>query len=770
MLDKDLEQTLNDALQKAREQRCEYATVEHLLLALLENPAAAAALRACGADLDELRAALTDFLENNSPQLSGADERETQLTLGFQRVFQRAVQHVQSSGKKEVSGANVLAAIFAERESHAAFFLRRQNVTRLAVVSYISHGIAREPEYETGDTAPSAAGDEEGGRGAAENPLEAYAINLNRQAELGKIDPLIGRENEVRRAIQILCRRRKNNPLFVGEAGVGKTAIVEGIARLIVEREAPQVLLDCVVHALDLGALLAGSKYRGDFEKRLKSVIEELAQNEGSILFIDEIHTVIGAGAASGSALDASNIIKPILAAGEIKCIGSTTYQEFRGIFEKDRALARRFQKIDVGEPSVDESVKILQGLKSRFEDHHQVRYTNQSLHTAAQLAERYITDRRLPDKAIDVIDEAGAAQRLAPPSRRKKTIGAPDIEAVVARIARIPPKTVTASHRDVMQNLERNLKMVIFGQDQAVESLAAAIKMARSGLGNPQQPIGSFLLAGPTGVGKTELSRQLANALGIELLRFDMSEYMERHTVSRLIGAPPGYVGFDQGGLLTDAVSKHPHCALLLDEMEKAHPDVFNLMLQVMDHGVLTDTNGRSVDFRNVIIVMTTNAGAERLSRASVGFTQQDHLSDAMEVIKKTFSPEFRNRLDAVIEFNPLDRKTILSVVDKFLVELQAQLDEKKVVIDVAEDARLWLAEHGYDKIMGARPMARLIQEKIKKKLAEELLFGKLSQGGHVAVSTADGELVVAVEEREQIDAERRETTRKRASPVKQD
>lgn len=768
MLDKDLEQTLSDAFQKAREQRCEYVTVEHLLLALLENPAAAVALRACGADLDQLRAALTDFLENNSPQLGGADERETQPTLGFQRVFQRAVQHVQSSGKKEVSGANVLAAIFAERESHAAFFLLRQNVSRLDVVNYISHGVAKEPECETSGTVPGAESGEEGGREAAGNPLEAYAVNLNRQAELGKIDPLIGREHEVRRAIQILCRRRKNNPLFVGEAGVGKTAIVEGIARLIVEREAPQVLLGCVIHALDLGALLAGSKYRGDFEKRLKSVIAELAQNEGSILFIDEIHTVVGAGAASGSAMDASNIIKPILAAGEIKCVGSTTYQEFRGIFEKDRALARRFQKIDVSEPSAGDTVKILQGLKSRFEEHHQVRYTHQALRTAAQLAERYITDRRLPDKAIDVIDEAGAAQRLAPASRRKKTIGAPDIEAVVARIARIPPKTVTTSHRNVMQNLERNLKMVIFGQDQAVESLAAAIKMARSGLGNPQQPIGSFLLAGPTGVGKTELSRQLANALGIELLRFDMSEYMERHTVSRLIGAPPGYVGFDQGGLLTDAVSKHPHCALLLDEMEKAHPDVFNLMLQVMDHGVLTDTNGRSVDFRNVIIVMTTNAGAERRSRASVGFTPQDHLSDAMEVIKKTFSPEFRNRLDAVIEFNPLDRKTILSVVDKFLVELQAQLDEKKVVIDVDEAARLWLAEQGYDKIMGARPMARLIQEKIKKRLAEELLFGKLSHGGHVAVSAADGELVMEVEEREQSDSERRETTK--ANPVNQD
>ena len=750
MLDKDLEQTLNDAFREARDKRYEFVTVEHLLLALLENPAALKVLRACGADVEELQAELTHFIEDNSPRLEGDDERETQPTLGFQRVFQRAVQHVQSSGNKEVSGANILVAIFAERESHAAFFLHQQDIARLDVVNFISHGISKHPQDEGGQGGPATEFDESRQGEDAKNPLEAYTTNLNEQAELGRIDPLIGRAHEVQRTIQILCRRRKNNPLFVGEAGVGKTAIAEGIAKQIVDKEVPEVLLECTIFSLDMGALLAGTRYRGDFEKRLKGVIGELMKKDGAILFIDEIHTIIGAGAASGAVMDASNIIKPMLASGAIKCIGSTTYQEFRGIFEKDRALARRFQKIDVVEPSIEETIKILQGLKSRFEDHHRIRYTHQSLRTAAELAERYITDRHLPDKAIDVIDEAGASQQLLPPSRRKKTIGVTDIENIVAKVARIPPKTVTTSNRDTMKNLERNLKMVVFGQDAAVESLATAIKMARSGLGNPEQPIGAFLLAGPTGVGKTEVSKQLANALGVQLLRYDMSEYMERHTVSRLIGAPPGYVGFDQGGLLTDEVNKHPHSVLLLDEMEKAHPDVFNLMLQVMDHGTLTDTNGRHIDFRNVILIMTTNAGAERISRASVGFTKQDHSSDAMEVINKTFSPEFRNRLSAIIEFNALDRKTILSVVDKFLVELQAQLDEKKVIIDVDEPARLWLAKHGYDKIMGARPMARLIQEKIKKELAEELLFGKLLHGGHVIVSATDDELTVQIEERE--------------------
>lgn len=751
MLDKDLEQTLQDAFRKAREARREYLTVECLLLALLDNPPAAQALRACGADLGELRDLLSQFLGANSPLLVEGDEREPQATLGFQRVLQRAALHVQSTGKQEVTGANVLVAIFSERESHAAFFLNEQDITRLDVVNYISHGISKVPE-DGAEGAATGADSETRQSDGAKSPLELFTVNLNQQAELGKIDPLIGREHEVRRAMQILCRRRKNNPLLVGEAGVGKTAIVEGIARQIVEKQVPEVLSGCAIHSLDLGALLAGTKYRGDFEKRLKGVITELTEQDGAILFIDEIHTVIGAGAASGGVMDASNIIKPVLASGEVKCIGSTTYQEFRGIFEKDRALARRFQKIDVTEPSIEETVKILQGLKSKFEQHHAVRYTHQSLRSATELTERYLTDRRLPDKAIDIIDEAGASQQLLPPSRRKKVIGAPDIEIIVSRIARIPSKKVTASDKDVMKNLERNLKMVVFGQDRAIESLSFAIKMSRSGLGNPQQPIGAFLFAGPTGVGKTEISKQLANVMGIDLVRFDMSEYMERHTVSRLLGAPPGYVGFDQGGLLTDEINKRPHCVLLLDEMEKAHPDVFNLMLQVMDHGTLTDTNGRQADFRNVVLIMTTNAGADRISRASVGFTRQDHSSDALEIIKKTFSPEFRNRLSAIIEFNALDQKTILNVVDKFLVELQAQLDDKKVSLETDEAARLWLGEHGYDKVMGARPMARLLQERIKRNLAEELLFGKLLHGGRVFVSVADGDLAVNIEEKETV------------------
>jgi ATP-dependent Clp protease ATP-binding subunit ClpA len=751
MLDKELEHTLNDAFRRIREQRHEFITVEHLLLALLDNRSAAEVLKACGANMNALHAELSRFIEEHATILPDNDERETQPTLGFQRVLQRAVFHVQSSGKKEVTGANVLVAIFGERESHAVYLLSRQNIARLDVVNFISHGIAKVPEEErgTGQENPASEG-EGGGEESGPSPLDTYAVNLNEQARAGKIDPLIGRANEVERTIQILCRRRKNNPLYVGEAGVGKTAIAEGLARMIVEKEVPEVLLESTIYALDMGALLAGTKYRGDFEKRLKSVIAQLKKKPGAVLFIDEIHTIIGAGAASGGVMDASNIIKPVLASGEIKCIGSTTYQEFRGIFEKDRALARRFQKIDVSEPTIEETVKILQGLKSRFEEHHDVRYTQQALRSAAELTDRYITDRHLPDKAIDIIDEAGASQRLLAPSKRKKIIGVTDIENIVAKVARIPPKTVTTSDKDVMRNLERDLKMVVFGQDEAIGMLAAAIKMSRSGLGNPQTPIGAFLFAGPTGVGKTEVSRQLARVMGIELVRFDMSEYMERHTVSRLIGAPPGYIGFDQGGLLTDAINKHPHAVLLLDEMEKAHPDVFNLMLQVMDHGTLTDTNGRQTDFRNVILIMTTNAGAERISRPSMGFTPQDHTSDAMEVIKRTFSPEFRNRLDAIIEFSPLDRKTILNVVDKFLVELQAQLDDKKVVMDADEAARAWLAEHGYDKVMGARPMARLIQEKIKRALAEELLFGRLEGGGHVLVTTRDGDLHVEIESKE--------------------
>lgn len=750
MLDKELEQTLNDAFKRAREQRHEFMTVEHLLLALLDNTSASKVLRACDVDLNSLHNDLIKFIEENSPLLPDDDERETQPTLGFQRVLQRAVFHVQSSGNKEVTGANVLVAIFGERESHAAYFLSKQNIARLDVVNFISHGIAKVSDEDQGEVPGTTTEEDPRADEGGTNPLEAYTNNLNELAKIGKIDPLIGRENEIQRTLQILCRRRKNNPLYVGEAGVGKTAIAEGLAKMIVDKEVPEIIQDSVIYSLDMGALLAGTKYRGDFEKRLKGVISQLNKIEGSILFIDEIHTIIGAGAASGGVMDASNIIKPVLASGDLKCIGSTTYQEYRGIFEKDRALARRFQKIDVSEPSIDETVKILQGLKSRFEEHHAVRYTIQALRSAVELTERYINDRHLPDKAIDIIDEAGASQRLLPPSRRKKTIGVHDIENIVAKVARIPPKAVNSSDKDVMKNLERNMKMVVFGQDAAVARLATAIKTARSGLGNPQTPIGAFLFAGPTGVGKTEVSRQLARIMGIELIRFDMSEYMERHTVSRLIGAPPGYIGFDQGGMLTDAVSKHPHAVLLLDEMEKAHPDVFNLMLQVMDHGTLTDTNGRKADFRNIIIIMTTNAGADRISRPSVGFTQQDHSSDAMEVIKRIFSPEFRNRLDTIITFDPLGMKTILNVIDKFLVELQVQLDDKKVTMDVDESAREWLANNGYDKVMGARPMQRLIQDKIKKLIAEELLFGKLMQGGHFIVSEEKDDIKIEILEKE--------------------
>ncbi len=750
MLDKELEHTLNDAFQQAREQRHEFMTVEHLLLALLENQSAVSVLKACGANLNSLHNELSIFISENSPVLDEDDERETQPTLGFQRVLQRAVFHVQSSGRKEVTGANVLVAIFGERESHAVYFLSRQNIARLDVVNYISHGITKITDNESENHEDISLDEDGQADESSSSPLDAFAVNLNEQALAGKIDPLIGRDLEIERTIQILCRRRKNNPLYVGEAGVGKTAIAEGLAKMIVDKEVPEVLLESTIFALDLGALLAGTKYRGDFEKRLKGVINQLKQQEGSILFIDEIHMIIGAGAASGGVMDASNIIKPVLASGDMKCIGSTTYQEYRGIFEKDRALSRRFQKIDVTEPSIDEAVKILQGLKSRFEEHHSIKYTNQALRSAVVLTDRYITDRHLPDKAIDIIDEAGASQQLLTPSRRKKTIGVHDIENIVAKVARIPPKTVNSTDKDVMKNLQRNLKMVVFGQDNAIETLSSAIKMSRTGLGNPQTPIGAFLFAGPTGVGKTEVTRQLAKIMGIELIRYDMSEYMERHTVSRLIGAPPGYVGFDQGGLLTDAVNKHPHSVLLFDEMEKAHPDVFNLLLQVMDHGTLTDSNGRKTDFRNVIIIMTTNAGADRISRPSMGFTLQDHKSDAMEVIKKVFSPEFRNRLDAIIEFNSLDPVTIQNVVDKFLVELQAQLDDKKVTMDVDESARVWLGIHGYDKVMGARPMARIIQDKIKKPLAEELLFGKLEHGGHIIISDKDDELTIDILDKE--------------------
>ncbi len=749
MLNKELEATLNLAFKEAREQRHEFMTVEHLLLALLDNPSSSRVLRSCGAKIDELRKGLEELVRENAVLLSKDDERDTQPTLGFQRVLQRAVFHVQSSGKKEVSGANVLIAIFGERESRAVYLLNKQNITRLDVVNYISHGITKNPKEVPEDSIepipsaePTPAAPDQN-----DNPLANFTTDLNEQARLGKIDPLIGRDHEVERTIQILCRRRKNNPLLVGEAGVGKTAIAEGLARKIVDGEVPEVLNESVIFSLDLGALLAGTKYRGDFEKRLKNVLAHLKKTPGAVLFIDEIHTIIGAGAASGGVMDASNLIKPMLASGEMKCIGSTTYQEYRGIFEKDRALARRFQKIDVIEPSIDETYEILKGLKSRFEEHHDIKYTNQALKASAELTERYINDRHLPDKAIDIIDEAGASQRLVADEDRKKVIDVIDIEEMIAKIARIPAKTVSTSDKDTLKNLERDLKMVVFGQNEAIETLSSAIKMSRSGLGTDDKPIGSFLFAGPTGVGKTEVSKQLAQIMGIELIRFDMSEYMERHTVSRLIGAPPGYVGFDQGGLLTEAVNKQPHAVLLLDEIEKAHPDVFNLLLQVMDHGKLTDTNGRETDFRNVIIIMTTNAGADKLNRSSIGFTNQVESSDAMEDIKRIFTPEFRNRLDSIVHFNPLDPATIIHVVDKFLVDLETQLDSKNVTLDVDDSAREWLAVHGHDQLMGARPMARLIQDKIRRPLAEELLFGKLENGGSVHVTTKDDELIINID-----------------------
>jgi len=741
MLDKELEQTLNQAFRDARNNNHEFMTVEHLLLALLDNSISREILLACGADISALKTELTTFLQETVPLLPPNDERDTQPTLGFQRVLQRAVFHVQSSGKQEVSAANVLVAIFSEQESQAVFFLKKQDITRLDVVNYLSHGINRlsideemDEEIEMGDEEQEA---------AAQNPLTEYTANLNELAEAGKIDPLIGRAEEVERTIQVLCRRRKNNPLFVGEAGVGKTALAEGLAKRIIEGDVPDIIKGAVIYSLDLGALLAGTKYRGDFEKRFKAVMNQMAKEEHAILFIDEIHTIIGAGAASGGAMDASNLIKPVLSNGSLKCIGSTTYQEYRGIFEKDRALARRFQKIDVPEPTVEECVQILQGLKSRFENHHGVKYTQPALKGAAELAERYINDRHLPDKAIDVIDEAGAFQQLQPDSKRKKTIGIKEIEAIVAKIARIPPKTVSNDDMDTLKNLERNLKLVIFGQDPAIDSLATAIKLSRAGLGNEDKPVGSFLFAGPTGVGKTEVTRQLARIMGIELIRFDMSEYMERHTVSRLIGAPPGYVGYDQGGLLTEEINKHPHSVLLLDEIEKAHPEVFNLLLQVMDHGTLTDNNGRKADFRNVTIIMTTNAGAEMLSRSSMGFASQDHSSDGMESIKKAFSPEFRNRLDGIIQFRQLGQDMIAQVVDKFVFEFEHQLEEKGVSLKIDDEVRTWLAIKGYDPVMGARPLARVIQEQLKKPLAEDLLFGKLAKGGHVTVTVENDELV---------------------------
>ncbi|HEV2331856.1 MAG TPA: ATP-dependent Clp protease ATP-binding subunit ClpA, partial [Gammaproteobacteria bacterium] len=732
---------------EARVQRHEFITVEHLLLALLDLPQVNEVLRACGAEVENLRRELGDYVQESTPRLD-SEEADVQPTLGFQRVLQRAVLHIQSSGKKEVTGLNVLVAIFGEKESHAVYLLGRHGVSRLDVVNYISHGISKVHDEEGREVSQEAGEeDEEGGGKAGRNPLELYASNLNQLAKEGRIDPLIGREHEIERTVQVLCRRRKNNPLFVGEAGVGKTALAEGLALLIVEDKVPEVLRDATVYSLDMGALIAGTKYRGDFEKRLKGVMAELKKDPDAILFIDEIHTVIGAGAASGGVMDASNLIKPVLQNGGLKCIGSTTYQEYRGIFEKDRALARRFQKIDVPEPTVEETARILKGLRHKFEEHHGVKYPNKVLETAADLAARFINDRHLPDKAIDVIDEAGANMRLKPAAKRRRTVTVQDIEEIVAKIARIPPKSVSASDKEGLRNLERDLKLVIYGQDKAIGSLGSAIKMSRSGLGNESKPIGSFLFSGPTGVGKTEVTRQLALIMGIEFVRFDMSEYMERHTVSRLIGAPPGYVGFDQGGLLTDAILKHPHCVLLLDEIEKAHPEVFNLLLQVMDHGVLTDNNGRKADFRNVILVMTTNAGAQEMARASIGFTQQDHSPDGMEAIRRLFSPEFRNRLDAIIPFNNLDERTVARVVDKFVIELEDQLEQKGVSLEVDEAARALLAVRGYDPKMGARPMARVIQEVLKRPLAEELLFGKLAQGGKVAVSVVDGEFHIHTE-----------------------
>jgi ATP-dependent Clp protease ATP-binding subunit ClpA len=735
MIAPELEVSLHMAFMEARQKRHEFITVEHLLLAMLDNPSASEVLRACAVDVDDLRKQLAEFVAEHTPKLT-RDDVDTQPTLGFQRVIQRAILHVQSSGKKEVTGANVLVAIFGEKDSHAVYFLHQKGVTRLDVVNFISHGISKVPQATPSKPETEGEPDQESGSGGA---LETYTMNLNALALAGKIDPLIGRERELERVIQTLCRRRKNNPLLVGEAGVGKTAIAEGLARLIIEGSVPDILRRCQVFALDMGALLAGTKYRGDFEQRLKAVLKQLIDNPHAILFIDEIHTLIGAGAASGGTLDASNLLKPALSSGQLKCIGATTYNEFRGVFEKDHALSRRFQKIDVTEPSIEETVAILRGLKSRFEAHHGVKYTGNALSAAAELSARYINDRHLPDKAIDVIDEAGAAQRILPRAKQRKVIGKHEIEEIIAKIARIPPHSVSSDDRDALKTLERDLKAVVFGQDKAIDALAGAIKMARSGLGNPQKPIGNFLFSGPTGVGKTEVARQLAYIMGIELIRFDMSEYMERHAVSRLIGAPPGYVGFDQGGLLTEAITKHPYSVLLLDEIEKAHPDIFNILLQVMDHGTLTDNNGRKADFRNVVIIMTTNAGAETLNKTAMGFTPGTQVGDEMADIKRMFTPEFRNRLDAIISFASLDRDVILRVVDKFLIQLESQLHEKKVDVSFTAALKEYLAKRGFDPRMGARPMARLIQDTIRSALADELLFGRLANGGSVTVDLDD-------------------------------
>jgi len=746
MLSKDLEVTLNLAFVSAHEQRHEFITVEHLLLALLDNSTAAEVLAICSCDIPLLRSELTQFIDETISLLSEEGRRETQPTLGFQRVLQRAVFHAQASDKKEVDGANLLVALFSEQDSHAVYLLNKQDIQRLDVVNYLSHGLSKDDNEAEEKVGGASAVEQE----VIESPLDKYTTNLNQEALAGKIDPLIGRESELERTIQVLCRRRKNNPLLVGEAGVGKTAIAEGLAKKIVEEEVPDILRDCVIYSLDLGALVAGTKYRGDFEKRLKALMNQLKNDVNSILFIDEIHTIIGAGSASGGVMDASNLIKPALASGSLRCIGSTTYQEYRGIFEKDHALARRFQKVDVTEPSIDETYLILKGLKSRFEEHHELKYSLEGLRVAAELSARHITDRFLPDKAIDVIDEAGARQRMMPEAERKGLIDVHEVEEIVAKIARIPAKSVSSNDQDKLKSLEKNLKMLVFGQDEAISALSSAIKLSRAGLRDASKTIGSFLFAGPTGVGKTEVTKQLAKLMGVELIRFDMSEYMERHTVSRLIGAPPGYVGYDQGGLLTEQVTKHPHAVLLLDELEKAHPDVFNLLLQVMDHGTLTDNNGRKADFRNIILVMTTNAGAEEGSRASIGFTQQEHSSDSMRVVEKAFSPEFRNRLDSIIQFKPLDISVVGNVVDKFIFELETLLLEKNVTFSLDPEARLWLAENGCDPKMGARPMARLIQEKIKKPLANDLLFGKLERGGHVHVIVQDKELAFTIESKE--------------------
>jgi ATP-dependent Clp protease ATP-binding subunit ClpA len=748
MLSKEIEIILNQALTQAHEKHHEFITVEHLLLALLNTRSVEPILKSCGCNLTTLADELTHYIDETISLIPSGVDRETQPTLGFQRVLQRAVFHVQASDKKQVSGENIFVSIFNEQESHSVFLLKKQSISRLDVVNYLAHGISKIKQEQPNNQAFSE--NKQSNKTTetlSNNPLEKYTVNLNEAARQDKIDPLIGRELEIERTVQTLCRRRKNNPLLVGEAGVGKTAIAEGLANRIVDQQVPEILTDNIIYSLDLGALIAGTKYRGDFEQRLKSLMNELKQQAKSILFIDEIHTIIGAGSASGGIMDASNLIKPMLASGQLRCIGSTTYQEYRGIFEKDHALTRRFQKIDITEPSITETFQILQGLKFRYEAHHAIQYSDEALQSAAELSERFITDRFLPDKAIDVIDEAGAKQRIISKDQRKTMINTAEIEEIVAKIARIPEKSVSAKDKDKLKNLEKSLKMLVFGQDEAISSLASAIKLSRAGLRDSSKTIGSFLFAGPTGVGKTEVTRQLANVLGVELIRFDMSEYMERHTVSRLIGAPPGYVGFDQGGLLTEQVTKHPHAVLLLDELEKAHPDVFNLLLQVMDHGTLTDNNGRSADFRNIILVMTTNAGAAEGSRASIGFTQQDHATDSMKVIEKSFSPEFRNRLDTIVQFKPLDIAVVGSVVDKFIFELEALLDKQNVTLSLTTDARLWLAEKGCDLQMGARPMARLIQEKIKKPLANDLLFGKLANGGHVRIYVKDLELAFSIE-----------------------